>query len=77
MLPAWADHVDRLDLADSAIKHQFDRVPRTESYVKDFRPLSLGSMKLPKGRGSLLLRALDLAGKQVADIRYVSLNFLR
>jgi len=51
-----------------------DRVPReTESYVKDFRPLSLGKLKLANTRGQLTLRALAIAWKQVADIRYVAL----
>jgi hypothetical protein len=54
---------------------QFDRVRRAgESYVKDFKPLRVGTMKLPKGRGKLTLRALEIAGKQVADIRYVALT---
>jgi arylsulfatase A-like enzyme len=59
---------------------EFDRVPRGgESYWKDFRPLRLGAILLQKGRGELLLRALDIAGKpdsgkQVADIRYVMLT---
>jgi arylsulfatase A-like enzyme len=52
---------------------QEDRAPRTESYVKDFVPLSLGLIDLPQGRGPLTLRALDVAGKQVAEIRYVTL----
>ncbi|MCX6638171.1 MAG: arylsulfatase [Acidobacteria bacterium] len=51
-----------------------DRVPRGESYVKDFRPLRLGAIPLPKGRGKLTLRALEIAGKQVADVRYVALT---
>jgi hypothetical protein len=51
----------------------FDRVPREQSYVKDFRRLRLGSMKLNKGRGQLALRAIHVAGKQVADVRYVAL----
>jgi arylsulfatase A-like enzyme len=51
-----------------------DRVPRTESYVKDFRPLRLGIVTLKKGRGKLTLRAIEIAGKQVADIRYVALT---
>jgi len=51
-----------------------DRVPRGESYVKDFRPLRLGAIALPKGRGKLTLRALEIAGKQVADVRYVALT---
>jgi arylsulfatase A-like enzyme len=51
-----------------------DRVERGESYVKDFRPLSLGRMRLGKGQGKLTLRALDVAGKSVADVRYVALT---
>jgi hypothetical protein len=53
---------------------EHDRVERKgESYVKDWRPLRLGSIKLEKGRGKLTLRALEIAGKQVADVRYVGL----
>jgi hypothetical protein len=51
-----------------------DRVPRTESYVKDFRPFRLGTMSLKKGRGKLVLKAAEIAGKEVADIRYVALT---
>jgi arylsulfatase A-like enzyme len=50
-----------------------DRVARTESYVKDFRPLRLGTIRLQKGRGVLNLQALQIAGKQVADVRYLRL----
>jgi arylsulfatase A-like enzyme len=51
-----------------------DRVSRgAESYVKDFRPLSLGVMELPTGRGTLTLQAAKVAGKQVADVRAVEL----
>lgn len=51
-----------------------DRAPRgTESYVKDFKPLSLGTITLARTRAKLTLRAIDVAGKQVADVRYVSL----
>lgn len=50
-----------------------DRVPRRgESYVKDFRPLSLGIMSLQAGPAPLALRATEIAGQQVADIRYVA-----
>jgi hypothetical protein len=52
----------------------FDRVPRAESYVKDFRPLRLGVIRLARGRGELALRALHITGKQVADVRYVALT---
>jgi hypothetical protein len=51
-----------------------DRVPRRgESYVKDFRPLSLGPARLPAGRGTLTLRARKVPGTRVADVRAVEL----
>jgi arylsulfatase A-like enzyme len=52
-----------------------DRASRgSESYVKDFKTFKLGEFALEKGRGHLLLRALDVPGKQVADVRYVVLT---
>ena len=52
-----------------------DRVPRGgESYVKDFRPLRLGIVRLEKGRGELTLRAVEIPGKQVMDVRAVVLT---
>jgi hypothetical protein len=56
------------------IGEAFDRVPRIESYVKDFKPLPIGAIRLEKGRGTLTLRALEIAGKQVADVRYIALT---
>jgi arylsulfatase A-like enzyme len=54
---------------------EHDRVPRAgESYVKDFKPLSLGVVELKKGRGSLTLRATDIPGKGVMDVRSVYLT---
>ncbi len=54
-----------------------DRVERTsESLVKDFRPLEVGVIELPAGRGTMTLRATDIAGDQVADVRYVMLTKL-
>ena len=46
-----------------------DRVPRTESYVKDFVPLKLGTLHLEAGRGELTLRATDIPGSQAMDFR--------
>jgi arylsulfatase A-like enzyme len=46
-----------------------DCVKRTESYVKDFRPLKLGRMKLSRGAGKLTLRALEKPGSQVMEVR--------
>jgi hypothetical protein len=56
---------------------EHDRVPRSgESYVKDFRPLRLGTITLPKGRGTLTLRAVKIPGKQAIDVRSVTLKLL-
>jgi hypothetical protein len=53
---------------------EHDRVPRAgESYVKDFRPLSLGVVELPAGKGTLTLRATKVPGAQVADVRQIEL----
>jgi arylsulfatase A-like enzyme len=48
-----------------------DRVVRMESYVKDFQPLKLGTIRLEKGRGELTLRALAKPGSQVMDFRLI------
>jgi arylsulfatase A-like enzyme len=53
---------------------EHDRVPRgSESYVKDFRQLALGSVLLTAGQGTLELRATDIPGKQAADVQAVTL----
>jgi hypothetical protein len=36
--------------------------------------MKLGSFDLKSGRGELALRAIQVAGKQVMDVRYVVLN---
>ncbi len=54
---------------------EHDRVPRAgESYVKDFRPLSLGVVELRAGRGPLTLRALSIPHAKVMDVRSVVLT---
>jgi hypothetical protein len=54
-----------------------DRVQRQgESYVKDFAPLSLGTIELPAARGPLTLRALSIPGKQAMDVRGVVLTLV-
>lgn len=42
---------------------------RGESYVKDFRPLNLGTVHLDKGHGQLELKALKKPGQTVMDVR--------
>jgi arylsulfatase A-like enzyme len=55
-----------------------DRASRgSESLVKDFKPLSLGVVKLDKGRGELTLQALDVTGKQVMDVRLILLTLIQ
>ena len=47
----------------------YDRSPRTESYMKDFKPLRMGRLYLPKGTGTLRLRATQLPGPEAIDFR--------
>ncbi len=51
-----------------------DRDPRTESYVKDFKPLRMGTIHLKKGTGTLTLKALEIPGSQVMDFRLIMLK---
>jgi len=46
-----------------------DRESRTESYVKDFIPMVMGTIHLQKGKGKLTLKALDIPGSQAIDFR--------
>ena len=51
----------------SGMEH--DRIVRMESYVKEFRPLSMGIIHLEKGPSQLKLKALSKPGKTVIDVR--------
>lgn len=55
-----------------------DVIPRPsgESIMKEFRPLRLGTIRLEAGRGALRLRALDIPGRSVMDVRAVVLTLL-
>jgi hypothetical protein len=54
---------------------EYDRVDRKgESYVKDFKPLRVGTFDLKPGRGALTLRALKVPGKTVMDVRLLTLT---
>ena len=55
-----------------------DTLPRPdgESQMKEFRTLNLGQMKLQAGQGPLTLRALEIPGKSVMDLRRVTLTLL-
>ncbi len=53
-----------------------DRIPRDESYTKDFRPFDLGLIDLAAGRGELTFRALYIPGRQVMELQAVTLTLL-
>ena len=61
---------------DSPIYTNQDTIPRPagESRMKEFRTLNLGTIQLEKGRGPLTLRALNIPGKSVMDVRQVTLT---
>lgn len=54
-----------------------DRVPRIESYVKDFKPMALGRIHLPKGVGKLTLSALNIPHGQAMEVRQLVLKRVR
>ncbi|MBT7924209.1 MAG: arylsulfatase [Opitutae bacterium] len=51
-----------------------DRSPRTESYVKAFKPMKLGVIELKKGKGALTLQALKIPGSQALEFRLLMLT---
>lgn len=55
-----------------------DTLPRppAESQMKEFRSLKLGEITLAKNQGPLTLRALEIPGKFVMDVRRVTLTLL-
>ena len=58
---------------DPVLLDKQDRVPRKgESFLKEFRTLALAPLTLEKGRGALTLRALEIRGEQVMDVRAVA-----
>lgn len=67
---------DTIDVAhDPPIEGmEHDRIPRQESYVKDFRPIKMGRIDLEAGQGYLTLNALDLPGGGGPDIRLIMLK---
>jgi arylsulfatase A-like enzyme len=58
----------------SLVGMEHDRVKRQESYVKDFKRMTLGKIHLEKGKGTLTLKALAIPGSQVMDFRMLYLT---
>jgi hypothetical protein len=51
-----------------------DRSPRNESYVKDFKSMKMGKMKLPAGKGELKLQATEIPNGQALEFRLFMLR---
>ena len=63
---------------DPPLNTNQDTLPRptAESQMKEFLNLNLGEVRLPAGIGPLTLRALNIPGKSVMDVRRVTLTLL-
>ncbi len=42
--------------------------------MKDFKRMTVGSIHLEKGKGSLTIKAVEIPGSQVMDFRLLMLN---
>ena len=51
-----------------------DRSPRSESYVKAFKPMNMGKIMLAKSKGELKLQAQEIIGEQAMDFRLIMLR---
>lgn len=51
-----------------------DRVVRQESYIKDFKPLKVGKLKLKKGKGTLQIKGIKKKGRALMDFRLMLLK---
>jgi hypothetical protein len=45
-----------------------------ESYVKDFKPIEMGTLSLKQGKGTLTLKALEIPGKTALEFRLLMLR---
>jgi arylsulfatase A-like enzyme len=53
---------------------EHDRVKRQESYVKNFKPMKLGTLHLDKGQSTLTLKSLSKPGATVMEFRLMMLT---
>lgn len=59
---------------DSPLLKDDDIYPRGEGYVKRFNRINMGTIKLEKGIGTLILKAIEIPGSQVMDFRLLILK---
>ncbi len=65
-----ASHVSQL------IGAKQDRAVRGESFVKNFKPLEMGTITLTQGPGKLVLKTLDIPGDESIEFRLLMLTRL-
>lgn len=53
-----------------------NRLPASESLMKEFKAMPLGTIDMPKKRGTLTLRATHIPGNEAIDLRYVALRHI-
>lgn len=51
-----------------------DRIPREESYVKEFKPMNMGVIKLTKQQNTLTLKAVNKVSNSIMDFRLLTLE---
>lgn len=56
------------------ISVEYDRVPRKNSYEKDFKPLEIGVIHLDEGHLPIALKALEIKGDQFIEVRLLVLE---
>ncbi len=59
------------------VSETYLRYQANEGPEKDFKPVSLGEITLPKEKGTLRLRALSKPGEEVAEVRQLLLRRIR
>ena len=64
---------------DPPLNPDRDVLPRVpaESRMKPFRTLNLGEIELPRGAGPLTLKALEIPGRSVMEVRRITLTLLK
>ncbi|MDF1823809.1 MAG: arylsulfatase [Verrucomicrobiales bacterium] len=62
--------------ASPLLGREQDRSRRVESYTQDWAPMTLGTIELEAGEGTLSLKATDIPGAEVMDFRLLMLKRL-
>ena len=53
-----------------------ERMAESHYFMKDFKPLVLGTLNLAKGRGILRLGSVEMPGKRVIDVHSIELKLI-